>query len=280
MSAPRFSIIMVTLNCADDAVRTARSVLAQRGVSYEYIVKDGGSIDGTAERLAAFDISVVSAPDTGVYDAMNQALARTSGRYVCFMNAGDLLPDSQTLETVARGLEQQGEPDFAYGDVRSYVRHPYTGDTPAGRLVSYPERLSRRYLYWKMVCHQAWFVRRDAYARYGGFDTRYRLLADYALLLKMVADPALRQAHIPALTAVYKGGGLSEQQRARADAERQTIQAQAYSRAERLLYGGVLGLARPLARVVRHQLPRLGALRPRVPAEAAAPAARKHSNGE
>src|ERR687883_1909022 len=102
MSEPLFSIVTVTLNCAEDAEHTAQSVVAQTFTDYEYIVKDGGSTDGTVERLRAFEKpQIYVSPDQGVYSAMNQALAACSGIYVCFLNAGDLFATPETLTRVA-----------------------------------------------------------------------------------------------------------------------------------------------------------------------------------
>jgi glycosyltransferase involved in cell wall biosynthesis len=234
--APLFSIITVTLNCAEAAAATARSVLAQRGADLEYLVKDGGSHDGTAERLRDLGVRVVARPDTGIYDAMNQALVLCSGRYVCFLNAGDTFPDDRTLARVGARLAALGYPELAYGDVRSLSAHPQLPGQIESREIQYPARLGRFYLFRRMVCHQAWFVRREAYLTRGGFDTRYRLLADYDFLLRLLAAPGVRVGHVPAVTAVFQGGGASDQDRARVQAERHAIQARAFRSFERAFY--------------------------------------------
>jgi len=74
MSAPLFSIVTVTLNCVEDAVATAKSVLDQDCGNYEYIVKDGGSTDSTVTELGRLGVQTIVKPDVGVYAAMNQAL--------------------------------------------------------------------------------------------------------------------------------------------------------------------------------------------------------------
>ncbi len=115
MNQPLFSVITVTLNCADDAVATARNVLSQDGATVEYLVKDGCSTDGTAERLAELGVRVIVTPDTGIYDAMNQGVAHASGRYICFLNAGDRFAGPHVLRDVATAIERYNEPDFLYG---------------------------------------------------------------------------------------------------------------------------------------------------------------------
>jgi glycosyltransferase involved in cell wall biosynthesis len=221
VAEPLFSVITIALNCAEDAERTARSVLAQAGTSYEYLIKDGGSTDGTVERLRALGVRVVSTPDDGIYDAMNQGLTASGGEYVVFMNAGDVFAAPDVLATVAQHIERRGRPDFLYGDIRSLVRHPYLAETTAkGRLIRYPERLGRFWLFRKMICHQAWFVRRAIYAAQP-FDTNYRVLSDNAFLLDMVLRRRVSYAHVPSVVAVFDGGGLSTKRSQEVEAERE-----------------------------------------------------------
>jgi glycosyltransferase involved in cell wall biosynthesis len=237
-AAPRFSIITITLNRADDAERTARSVLAQTGVEFEYLVKDGASQDDTLSRLRALGVEqIISRPDAGIYDAMNQALALCSGQYVCFMNAGDTFAGPETLAKVAAQLQRLDEPEFAYGDIRSMVRHPYIRpeDQQGGRLIRYPERLGRFWLYRKMICHQAWFVRRELYAAQG-YDTSYRILADYLYLLELILRRRVRYAHLPEVVAVFDADGLSTRRTPELRAERRRIHARAFAPGEALVY--------------------------------------------
>ena len=62
----------------------ADSVAKQEGVRVEHIIVDGGSKDGTKELVAAFakgrnDVSWMSEPDNGIYDAMNKGLRLARG---------------------------------------------------------------------------------------------------------------------------------------------------------------------------------------------------------
>lgn len=238
---PRFSIVTITLNSADAAERTARSVLAQRGATFEYIVKDGGSHDDTVSRLRTLGVEqLVVTPDRGIYDAMNQGLARCRGDYVCLMNAGDTFAGPDVLATVAAHLVRLGEPDFAYGDIRSLVRHPHLRDEDqqGGRLIRYPERLSRFWLYRKMICHQAWFVRRELYTAVP-YDPDYAILADYSYLLDMLLRRRVRYAHIPEVVAIFDAGGLSTRRSEQQRLERQRVHRATFSAPERWLYGGL-----------------------------------------
>jgi putative colanic acid biosynthesis glycosyltransferase len=92
----KISVITVVLNDAKALEQTIRSVAEQRKYfpHLEYIVVDGGSTDGSlavAEKYNT-EISVfVSAPDRGLYDAMNKGLDLSTGDGILFVNAGDRL---------------------------------------------------------------------------------------------------------------------------------------------------------------------------------------------
>lgn len=264
MTRPLFSIVTVTLDCADDAVQTARNVLAQSFPSFEYIVKDGQSVDETPQRLRrAGVVHLISRADTGIYNAMNQALAYCSGEYVCFMNAGDMFPSPGTLGMVAQWIQRSGYPTFLYGDVQSHARHPLlqADQTIRGvaRETKYRNRLGRFYLYRRVICHQTWFVRHCFYIKHGGFDERYLISADYAFLLNMVLNESVSYSHISKVTAIYKGGGNSARATELLATEREDIQSAVFSCWERVLYQAVLSGMRLVNRwlVYRHVYPKL-----------------------
>lgn len=86
------TIVTVTFNDLQALKCTVASVARIRGCDLQYLVIDGASADGTAEYLGSPELSWVtwiSEPDAGLYDAMNKGLARATGRYVLFLNAGD-----------------------------------------------------------------------------------------------------------------------------------------------------------------------------------------------
>lgn len=94
---PRFTIITPCFNAAAYIEETALSVLDQTAVlagvaDLEYLVCDGGSTDGTLDRLRALDhpaLQIFSEPDRGMYDALGKGLRRATGQYVAYLNAGD-----------------------------------------------------------------------------------------------------------------------------------------------------------------------------------------------
>lgn len=73
---------------------------------YEIVLKDGGSTDGSLQKLdpEQSGLHVVTKPDRGIYDAMNQAVEEAKGRFCLFPNCGDWFMDEQVLADSMTGL--------------------------------------------------------------------------------------------------------------------------------------------------------------------------------
>lgn len=189
----KISIVTITYNATAVFMPTADSVMRQTYGNVEHIIVDGASPDGTADMAREYkrrsdamgnghEIRVVSEPDRGLYDAMNKGLQLATGDYVCFLNAGDFLPEAGTLETVAakamtggRKEGMNGLPAVIYGNTDIVDNdNRYIGP----RHLAPPENLNwRSFRNGMLVCHQAFYARLDI-ARKVSYDLRYRHSAD------------------------------------------------------------------------------------------------------
>ena len=87
---------------------------ALQGQSYEHIVVDGGSTDGTLEYLKQQkDIRLIPGPDKGMYDALNKGMAAARGRILGHLNADEQY-DRAGLAQALQKLEQS-EADAVFG---------------------------------------------------------------------------------------------------------------------------------------------------------------------
>lgn len=172
----KFTIITVCYNAQQHIKGTIESVLNQTYTDFQYIIKDGQSLDNTlqiANQLVKDDKRVVveSSSDTGIYDAMNQALLLAEGEYVFFLNAGDVFHDSRVLEnTFATSLKINA--DVLYGDI-------ILKKSTSRKLKKYRNlyRHNLIYLLGDCICHQAMFAKRELF-REKEFDTKYMICAD------------------------------------------------------------------------------------------------------
>src|SRR5919198_1677668 len=92
MSNPMFTVVTESFNQGEYLERTILSVLAQRGASFEYILVDPGSSDGSREIIERYRphfAHVLLEPDSGPSEGLNRALALASGEYFLCLNADD-----------------------------------------------------------------------------------------------------------------------------------------------------------------------------------------------
>lgn len=170
---------------------------AEAGVELEIV--DGASHDGTVAWLSTLNadrrVRWTSAPDGGVYAAMNLGLQRARGTWCLFLGADDVLADPGVLAAVAPRLRASAADLVAghaeYTDGRRYAPSP------------------QRHAWRNFVHHQACFYRTETLRRLGGYDTSLRLQADYDLNLRLLRGRAGMQ-EVPVLVARCAPGGLSD----------------------------------------------------------------------
>lgn len=172
------TVITVVYNAASTIEHTIQSVLAQSYNDIEYIIIDGGSIDGTldiiykyCDKLAYF----VSEPDNGIYDAMNKGIQKATGDIIGLLNADDWY-EQGAIDVIVREFKRTdadvigGETFFIDKKGKKRLR----GNIPLSQM-------------WKgmMSGHQAIFITKKAYDTYGLYDTSYKIAADYEIILRM-----------------------------------------------------------------------------------------------
>ena len=203
----KLSIVTVCLNSARTIGDTLASVARQSHPSIEHIVIDGGSTDGTQAIVATHGARVarlVSEPDRGIYDAMNKGLSLATGDAVGFLNADDAFAHSDSAARLAAAFEPGVE--ACYGDV-VYV----SADDPE-RVIRY----WRSGPYRRWLCSTGWapphptlYVRREVYARHGGFDADMRVAADFEFALRMLDVKEVTVRYIPEVLVRMRAGGVS-----------------------------------------------------------------------
>lgn len=111
-----YSIITPCLNGGSWLPLCIASV-ADQGVSCEHLVQDAGSTDGTLNWLRAEPrTSVVVEPDSGIYDAINRGIRRSSGDLLAWLNCDEqYLPGA--LAKVERFFTQHPRLDVVFGDI-------------------------------------------------------------------------------------------------------------------------------------------------------------------
>ncbi len=209
MPPPLFSVITVTYNAEKVLEKTLLSVLNQSYKNIEYIIVDGASSDGTPEIIAKYktqDTSLrrfvsISEPDNGLYDAMNKGLKKATGDYVWFLNAGDILKTTDTIENIASICDQKKMPDVIYGETDLIDSD---GNIFAERRLKAPEDLTwRSFRMGMLVSHQAFIAKRIIVPEY---DLKYCFSADFDWCIRCMKEAkTIENSHLRLVNYQYEG---------------------------------------------------------------------------
>lgn len=203
----KISIITATYNCEDYIESALKSVHDQTYDNVEHLVIDGGSSDGTIEKLKQFKFSkFISEADNGIYDALNKGIKYSSGDIVGFLHADDEFASKDVISSVASIFKSNSSISAVYGDLVYVLRQE-------------PNRTIR---FWKskpfhskllsngwMPPHPSLYVKRDFYNQIGGFNTDYKISADYFSILSLFNLPKFKPFYLPEVLVKMKLGGVS-----------------------------------------------------------------------
>jgi hypothetical protein len=205
----KISVVTASFNSIACIRECLRSVSYQNYSNREHIIIDGGSTDGTrellVERRTDFD-ALVCEPDSGIYDALNKGIRRATGDVVGFLHSDDVFAHARVLETIATAFATAPEIQAVYGDL------VYVSASDRSRVVRtwHSGRFTPKRLAWGwMPPHPTFYVRREWYARIGGFDVDYRISADYLSILQLFSQADFRVAYIPEVLVKMTLGGAS-----------------------------------------------------------------------
>lgn len=194
MSAPLFSVVIPTYNRAASAAAAVRSVLAQTERSWECLVVDDGSADGTRERLSGFCDPRLrffwNGENRGQHACRNQAIRESRAPWIAFLDSDDLfLP--RRLEALAAAIAARPARGFwftnayvhRWGRIVGRLFDPARA-VPEGKVPAW-YAVGDRWLPYvtTMVC-----VRREAFDKTGFFREDLRILEDTELYARMFRD--------------------------------------------------------------------------------------------
>lgn len=204
----KITLITVTYNSSKTLTDTLQSVLSQTYSDIEYIIVDGASKDNTVSIIKEYEpqfqgrMKWISEPDKGLYDAMNKGIRMATGDVVGILNSDDLFMDDKVLADVAAAFDEQTDAIFGnlyfvdQEDVNQIVRvwkgSPYksfkSGWHPA---------------------HPTFYVRREVYEKFGGFDTTFDVSADFELMLRLIEKHGIRTKFLDRYMVKMRMGGES-----------------------------------------------------------------------
>ena len=225
----KISIITATWNSGATLRDTMESVLSQTYPDIEHIIVDGGSLDNTMEIVRELEpqyhgrLRYVSEQDKGLYDAMNKGLQKATGDYVWFINAGDSLCSSDTVQSVVSRLQKRKTlPDIIYGETNIVDEERRSLGL---RRLRAPRKLSwKSFRMGMLVCHQSFIPKRAVAPLY---DLQYRYSADFDWCIRCMKQ-ARSFCNMHLTLSDFLDGGTSTTQRKASLRERYAIMCKYY----------------------------------------------------
>ncbi len=185
---PKISVLTPSYNQCEFIEQNILSVLDQDYPSFEHIVVDGGSTDGTVEILKRYPHLIwVSGKDGGRADALDEGFTAGDGRYRRLTETSDdyperrifreLVPGFSRMGTRCSGRYRQGYEGFAFRrEASCQMRGSSIWRASFGTPICSPD--------------QPGFYRRALIASAGDSDPSLDMVMDYYLWLRLATNAA------------------------------------------------------------------------------------------
>ena len=280
----KLSIITITYNNAEGLRKTLASVASQTFRDFEHIIVDGGSTDDSVEIIREYtsangaqgggcqtgqksqtgrtkecpQIRWISEKDKGIYDAQNKGIRLAHGEYCYFLNAGDTFCADDVLErmfspnSLIASSPLTSTPDILYGN--EIIVDGNGQRVGIARGVENPNFVD---LYNSCMKHQASFIRRSLFDKYGMYDADMRICSDFDWFFRVIAfhdDVTLQYKDVD--IAYFENTGLSYHAPELCAKERQQILDRYMSKRMQRDYA-VLGKYPRLSRVGENKMVKL-----------------------
>ena len=197
----KVSIITVVYNGENTIEQTINSVIRQDYNNIEYIIIDGASTDNTNRIIQKYREYIdiyISEEDDGLYYAMNKGILLATGDVIGIINSDDLYTEG-TISRVVRYYNNNNV-DVIYGNAVWFDHSEKTRPYVCHNIEELWFRMA--------IPHPTVFIKKDIYQRYGMFDIKYSIAADYDLVLRLYSR-GLKFGYINENLAYFRKGGIS-----------------------------------------------------------------------
>ena len=198
----KLSIITVNLNNSAGLQKTIESVISQTFTNFEYIIIDGGSIDGSKQVIEKYADKItywVSEKDKGIYNGMNKGIKVAKGEYCLFLNSGDWLINNEILQIAFNLNFEEG---IVYGNILL-----------DNKLKKYQNTLDIMTFVKKTIPHPASFIKRILFEKYGLYNEKNKIVSDWEFFMQVIIKNNCSYRHIELAISNFDSTGISGQEK-------------------------------------------------------------------
>lgn len=198
MRTPTVSIVMATYNHANFVAETIRSVLAQTGVDFEFLIADDGSSDSTRDVVATFQDERIkffpSEVNQGACVVTNALITKASGEFIALINSDDFWIDQDKLSFQVQFMRENPKIGACFGRAQFVDREGKKIDKtaiPWGGVFDQPNRTQGAWLrqffdLGNCICHPTMLIRKVCFEQLGFYNNRLRQLPDMDMWIRLV----------------------------------------------------------------------------------------------
>lgn len=204
----KVSIITIVYNNEECITQCIQSLLSQTFQNIEHIVIDGGSTDGTQQRIEVFSDQLAyysSEKDSGLYNALNNGIKQATGDVIGILHSDDIFYEPETIEKIVKAF-QNSNADLVYAN-GMYV----SKDAPSlVKRIYKAKPYKQSYLkYGWIPLHTTIYVRRSVFENYGDYDESYSIASDYDISLRWFENNKIKKYFINDWVVKMRLGGKS-----------------------------------------------------------------------
>lgn len=202
-----FSIITVVKFAENTIERNIKSTSSQTYKNYEHIIvchKDDLKSISIIEKLKKKNkIKLIISNDKNLYEAMNIGIKRAKGNFITFLNADDIFKNSKVLKNVSVYIKNFKNVKSFYGNIEIVKNNKIYRKWNPGNYSK-----TKFYYGWHPP-HPSLFIKKLIFDKNGNFDTKFKLAADYELMIRFFVVNNLSSKYINNTLIQMSHGGLS-----------------------------------------------------------------------
>ncbi len=201
----KVSIITIVLNNKETIGTAIDSVLSQDYKDIEYIVIDGGSVDGTVNVIKKYweKISIfLSEPDQGLYDALNKGIKLSTGEIIAILHSDDVFYDKYVVTDMIDRI-QMTNAEICFSDLLIMNNNQI--------LRFYRANYYKKWLFrigWQPP-HPTCFIKKSLFQEFGLYSTEYKGAGDFDFLVRIFYGREINWTYLNRITVKMQYGGIS-----------------------------------------------------------------------
>jgi len=194
----KFSIITCTYNSEKYIQDNIKSVKNQTFKNFEHVFIDGFSTDKTIEIIKKYQkefpkkVRIFQIPPKGISNAMNEGIKKSTGNYLIHVHSDDYLYNNKVLKDTDTFLKLKNYPDWIYGKIRVLEEdNSEIGIFPNYKFLHFSHKSKiGKYLikYLNFIPHQAVFIKKTVFNKYGYFDESIKSIMDLDLWIRITKN--------------------------------------------------------------------------------------------